>query len=328
MPQLDKPLHELEQYLGISPKPGDFDEFWARALAEQEATNPEPDLQPASVIQGDAFSTWDLWFTGVGGARIYAKLLAPAVREEKTPALLQFHGYSGNSGDWMGKLPHVAAGWTVAAMDCRGQGGKSEDRGGVKGNTLRGHIIRGLAEDSPDKLLFRQILLDTVQLYRVVASLDWVDESRISCAGGSQGGALSVGCAALSPGIQRCISEYPFLSDYRRVWEMDLAANAYEELKAYFRFFDPFHERENEVFEKLGYIDMKNLAPRVRAETLMAITLMDNICPPSTQFAVYNNLGGPRRKLLYPDYAHEGLPGFADAAFEFLNGREHKSAKP
>jgi len=33
----------------------------------------------------------------------------------------------------------------MAAMDCRGQGGSSEDSGGVKGNTLCGHIIRGLA---------------------------------------------------------------------------------------------------------------------------------------------------------------------------------------
>jgi|GEM_PF-2913200 len=35
--------------------------------------------------------------------------------------------------------------WLMAAMDCRGQGGSSEDSGGVKGNTLCGHIIRGLA---------------------------------------------------------------------------------------------------------------------------------------------------------------------------------------
>ena len=32
------------------------------------------------------------------------------------------------------------------------------------GNTLRGHIIRGLDEASPEKLLFRQIFLDTADL--------------------------------------------------------------------------------------------------------------------------------------------------------------------
>jgi hypothetical protein len=36
---------------------------------------------------------------------------------------------------------------------------------------------------------------------------------------------------------------------------MDLAKDAFAELKTYFRHFDPRHERENEFFTKLGYID-------------------------------------------------------------------------
>jgi len=82
-----------------------------------------------------------------------------------------FHGYTGNSGDWTDKLAWVSEGFCVAAMDCRGQGGSSEDRGGVLGNTQRGHIIRGLDDPSPQKLLFRSIYLDTVQLARVVMSI-------------------------------------------------------------------------------------------------------------------------------------------------------------
>ena len=46
---------------------------------------------------------------------------------------------------------------------------------------------------------------------------------------------------------------------------MDLAVGAYEELKSYFRMFDPLHEREEEIFTKLGYIDCQYLAPRIRA---------------------------------------------------------------
>ena len=83
-------------------------------------------------------------FTGVGGARIYAKYLRPRGAARAHPALLMFHGYSGNCGDWHDKLGYVAAGFSVAAMDVRGQGGLSEDTGGVKGTTQTGHIIRGL----------------------------------------------------------------------------------------------------------------------------------------------------------------------------------------
>lgn len=46
------------------------------------------------------------------------------------PAVVNFHGYTGNSGNWFDKLPFAAAGYVVAALDCRGQGGLSEDTGG------------------------------------------------------------------------------------------------------------------------------------------------------------------------------------------------------
>ena len=38
-----------------------------------------------------------------------------------------FHGYSGDAGDWVSKLGYAGLGHTVAALDCRGQGGSSED---------------------------------------------------------------------------------------------------------------------------------------------------------------------------------------------------------
>ena len=56
---------------------------------------------------------------------------------------------------------------------------------------------------------------------------------------------------------------------------MDLAEAAYEELAWYFRVFDPLHAREEEIFTRLGYIDVQHLAPRVRAETRVAVGLMD-----------------------------------------------------
>jgi cephalosporin-C deacetylase len=262
---------------------------------------------------------FDLWFRGVGGARIHAKYARPKTINGTIPGLLQFHGYSGSSGDWHDKLSWTGQGIAVAAMDCRGQGGLSEDNSRVRGTTLNGHLIRGL-DDAPDKLLFRSIFLDTVQLARVVMSLPEIDAARIGTFGGSQGGALSIACAALEPRISRCVSIYPFLSDYQRVWEMDLAKDAYAELLTFFRQFDPRHERTREIFTRLGYIDVHHLAPRIGAKVLMALTLMDNICPPSTQFAVYNAIPSPKEAVVYPDFGHEALPGFGDLAFNFLLG--------
>jgi cephalosporin-C deacetylase len=147
-----------------------------------------------------------------------------------------------------------------------------------------------------------------------------VDAARVVAMGASQGGALTVACAALEPHIKRAVPVYPFLSDYRRVWEMDEAKDAYLELQEYFRHSDPLHRHEEKVFETLGYIDIQFLAPRIRAEVLWAIGLMDTVCPPSTQFAVFNRIASPKQMAVYPDFGHEPLPRFSDDAFQFLKG--------
>jgi cephalosporin-C deacetylase len=316
MPIVDMPLSQLREYQGRNPRPADVDDFWDGGLAEMRAVDPKVELTPHELAAPFA-ECFDLYFTGVGGARVHAKYLRPRNAREPHPAVLQFHGYSGSSGDWCDKLGYVAQGFSVAALDCRGQGGLSEDVGGVRGNTLRGHIIRGL-DDSPEKLLFRQIFLDTAQLAHIVMEMPEVDESRVGATGGSQGGGLTLACAALVPRINRAAPVFPFLCDYQRVWEMDLAAGAYEELRTFFRMFDPRHEREEEIFTRLGYIDNQHLAHRIRAEVLMAVGLMDTICPPSTQFAAYNKIPSKKDLLIYPDYGHEGLPGSSDRIFEFM----------
>ena len=323
MPLIDLPLEELRTYAGRNPRPADFDAYWDEALRELAATDPKAQLVPNTTLRAPGVECFDLWFTGVGGARIYAKYLRPTVAaraDKPAPAVLQFHGYTGNSGDWSGKLAYAASGFCMAAMDCRGQGGLSEDKGGVLGTSHNGHIIRGLDDPDPRKLLYRQIFLDTAQLARVVMSLPEVDPARVGAMGGSQGGALTLACAALEPRIRRAAPIFPFLADYKRVWELDLARDAYAELRTFFRHFDPRHEREDAIFTKLGYIDLQFFAPRIRADVLMLTSLMDTICPPSTQFAIYNRLTAKKEMKLYPDFGHETLPGDSDLIFNFMRG--------
>ncbi len=316
----DFPLDQLKKYNGINPCPKDFNDFWEKGLKEMRATDSKVELIPAD-FQAPGVECFHLYFTGVGGARVHAKLLRPSKAEKPHPAILMFHGYTGNAGDWSDKLAYVAQGYTVAALDCRGQGGLSEDNSSVIGNTYHGQIIRGLndaLDGKPEKLLFRQIFLDTAQLAKIVMEMPDVDPNRVGATGGSQGGALTVACIALEPRIKLAAPFYPFLSDYKRVWDMDQGEAAYIELREYFRFFDPTHEKEDKIFEALGYIDIQNLAPRIKTRILWTIGLMDTVCPPSSQFAVYNKIKSDKEMIFYPDYAHEPLPGLADKIFQFF----------
>jgi cephalosporin-C deacetylase len=318
----DLSIEELNTYQGINPRPQNFNEFWETSLAEMRALDGNVELIPAE-FQAPNAECSHLYFTGVGGARVHAKLLRPRNAPHPHPAILLFHGYTGDSGDWFDKLGYVSEGFTVAAMDCRGQAGLSEDTGHVIGNTLHGHIIRGLEDalsGKPEKLYFRQVFLDTAQLARIIMEMPDVDADRVGATGGSQGGALTVACSALETRIKRAAPIFPFLSDYKRVWEMDQSKDAYKELQEFFRHKDPTHEYEEKVFEMLGFIDIQFLAPRIQAEVLWGIGLSDTICPPSTQFAVYNKIVSPKKMLIYPDFGHESLPGFNDQIFQFMMG--------
>lgn len=314
--QLDLKPQELFEYMGSSPCPQDMDNFWDESINEMESIDPQVEMNRAVPWLRNV-EAFDLYFIGVGGERIYAKYLRPA-KVKKAPVVYVFHGYSAKSPGWTACLSYVSQGFCVAALDCRGQGGMSQDLGGVVGNTFHGHIIRGLDSDSPKDLLFRKIFLDTAQLVRIVEKFEEVDENRMFATGGSQGGALALACAALTPKIKKAAACYPFLCDYKRVWEMDMDERAYIELKQYFRNFDPLHEREAELFTRLGYIDIQNLAKRIKAEVYLFTGLLDNTCPPSTQFAAFNKIQSKKNVFFYPEFGHEELPDSAERIMEWF----------
>ena len=314
--QLDLKPEELKSYMGSSPCPTDIDEFWDGEIAKMKMLDSQLELK--KVFDYPNAECFELYFTGMNNARIYAKYARPKNIEKPAKAVLRFHGYGAESPNWMELLAWTGQGFCAAALDVRGQGGKSEDVGGVRGNTLHGQIIRGLIENDPHKLLFKDIFLDTAQLAGIIMEMDEVDENNVFAYGDSQGGALTLACAAFETGIKKAAIWYPFLSDYKRVWELDRVDRAYVELKEFFRKFDPRHENEDKIFELLGYIDVQNIVKRIKCDVLMFSGLMDEVCPPSTHFAAFNKITSNIKVLIYPDFGHEKFPGSEDIIMQWF----------
>lgn len=298
------------RYLGSGKKPKDFDEFWNNGKKIIESLPKTFDLVPHEIFSHVA-KGYDLFFTAHDGNRIHCQFIVPMDEKKKYPTQFQFHGYHGNSGDWSDKIGLAAEGYCVIAMDVRGQGGISEDSRKVSGGTLKGHIIRGV-DDGPDELFYRQVFLDVYHLVRIACCLPQVDENQLSVYGASQGGALAIVCAALSPSVKQIFTLYPFLSDYREAFRLEVTQSAYEELAYWFRFRDPSHAKEESFFSVLDYIDIQYLAERVQGEVFWGIGLADTICHPKTQFAVFNQLQGAKEMIDFPEYGHEYIPLFSD----------------
>ena len=72
----DFPWEKLLTYQGTNPCPADHDAYWDTALTEMRALDPRVELVPAE-FQAPFAECFHMYFTGVGGARVHAKLLRP-----------------------------------------------------------------------------------------------------------------------------------------------------------------------------------------------------------------------------------------------------------
>ena len=77
--KFDMPVNELKEYRGTNPKPDAFNEFGLRDLSKQSM---DYELIPANFSSRVAECS-DLYFTGIGDAKIHCQLVRPKNQKEK-----------------------------------------------------------------------------------------------------------------------------------------------------------------------------------------------------------------------------------------------------
>ncbi len=301
MPLIDLPLESLRTYRPEPTAPPDLEQFWRSTLAQAASAPLNASLEqldyPVSELDVSRAS-----YDGWQGARICAWFLARRGAAAQ-PTLVFYHGYSGSKGQVYDYLGWALQGYTVVAVDVRGQSGESTDPAAYPGGHVTGWMTQGIL--SPETYYYRGVYVDCIRALDFAASRPEVDPNRIGVLGVSQGGGLSLAVAALDPRPKLSMPEVPFLCHFRRALEVT-NQNPYGELAVYI---NRYPEREAAVYHTLSYIDNLNLAERIRCPVLMTVGLQDLICPPSTVFAVYNRLSSERKDLrIYPYGAHESFP--------------------
>ncbi len=212
------------------------------------------------------------------------------------PAILHVQGYSSP------KVPqnlYQGDDMVSLALNIRGHGNSQDHVNPGFHGYLQHHV------DDKELYVYRGAYMDCVRAVDFLYSRSEVDTSRVAVEGGSQGGALSFATAALdNERIDLCVPYVPFLSDFRDYFKVAEGMGG-----AFEQYFDEHPEiSEDEIFKNLSYIDIKNLAPWIKAPVLMSIGLVDKTCPPHINFAAYNQLIVPKQYIVYPNAGH-GLPG-------------------
>jgi cephalosporin-C deacetylase len=304
MPRFDLSLAELRDYLPTVAEPHDFDEFWARTLAEARALDRAPVVrrEPSPMTLVESYS---VEFAGFGGDPVLGWLLLPAGGTGALPTIVEFNGYGGGRGLPHERLQWVNAGYAYFFMDTRGQGsnwgtgGHTPDPHG-SGPSAVGFMTRGI--DDPDDYYFRRVFTDAVRAIDAVRTLDRVDASRVAICGGSQGGGITLAAAGLSSDLVAVMPDVPFLCHFERAVGMT-SSDPYSEIV---RYLSVHRDLVEQTFTTLSYMDGVNFARRAAAPALFSVGLLDTVCPPSTVFAAHNHYAGEAHIEVYPFNEHEG----------------------
>ncbi|MDA0745564.1 MAG: alpha/beta fold hydrolase [bacterium] len=301
MGSIDWPLDKLVSYKPEQTKQADFEAFWCGCRAESEKVAVNAEFKEVEGLLPLA-RVYDVGFDGVDGVRVKGWFLTPKDVSGPLPTVVQFIGYTGGREYPHQLAPHVLNGFCAFIMDTRGQGGNTGQKLATSHGGQRGFISHGILDK--EEYYYRNLYLDTIRAVETVREREEVDGDRIAAIGGSQGGALTIACAALSRNVRVMAPDVPWLSHFRR--SVDIAVGPYEEITDFMK---RFPEEIEQAFETLSYFDNMNLASMVSvSHAYYSVGLWDDVCPPSTVYASYNWLPEGIEKAIevYPYNKHEG----------------------
>jgi cephalosporin-C deacetylase len=129
--------------------------------------------------------------------------------------------------------------------------------------------------------------------------------------GPSQGGGIAVAVAGLTAGrldgVIAALPDVPFLQDFRRAIDIT-PRGPYPEIAG---FLARHRGKYEPMLAVLNYFDGIHIGSAATVPALFSAAQMDDICPPSTVFASYNNYGNrggaPEKDIeVYRFNNHEG----------------------
>jgi cephalosporin-C deacetylase len=297
MPSIDMPLEQMRQYKPSLYREADFDSFWDATIAAAIRQPLNAELIPFD-LPARGLQSYAVRFDGFEGGRLAGWYVRPEKRG-KFPGVCVYHGYSGRGTRPLDLIQLASQGMCVLSMDCRGQNGQSQDAAVSMEGQHSGWMTKGIR--SPGGYYFRYVYADAVRALEVLARREEVDAERLAITGASQGGGLALAVAALSDRPILSLPDVPFLCDYRRAIAIS-PAGPYPEIPSFLKSFPHLYEQ---AIRTLSYCDCLNLAPRIKCRTVISNCLWDDVCPPSTIFAVYNHIEVEKQIEVYPFHKHE-----------------------
>ncbi|MBD9093986.1 MAG: acetylxylan esterase [Bacteroides oleiciplenus] len=157
-----------------------------------------------------------------------------------------------------------------------------------------GYLNNGL--DNRDNYYMKRVYLGCVRSIDLLTSLPEWDGKNVIVQGGSQGGALALITTGLDNRVTACVANHPALSD--------MAGYKAGRAGGYPHFFRTEGMDTPDKLKTMAYYDVVNFTRLIKVPTYITWGYNDDVCPPTTSYAVYNTLDCPKEALITPINEH------------------------
>ncbi|MBQ9410030.1 MAG: acetylxylan esterase [Bacteroidales bacterium] len=319
----------------------DFAQFWEDAYNQLKAIDLNENFIQTS-RQGTYLVEMQSIPDGLEGEPVTIRCyyIEPPKDGSTHPVIVHYYGYDDFPGTTMLELPSGNAEFAHLWLSTRGQRinarAKNLRQDGIDMDFVNPYDKQWFTVNFGDKdsYYYRGAYMDCVQGIRFLAlSQDSrvkgrIDMDNVFVEGMSQGGAFSYAAASLSKEypVRAIAAAVAFMGDFPDYFTIvpnegggfpGMAQNCKKALGW----------TDTKMYEFMSYFDTKNLATTVSCPIIAAIGLQDNICPPHTNIAPYNNALTPeadKQMTFYPDMGHAYPSGWDSGYIKFFKAHMNR----
>ena len=280
--------------------PADFTTFWDGAKADLAKIPVDARMTLLPERCTALTNVYHLSLQNINSSRFYGILCIPK-KEGKYPALLRVPG--AGVRPYNGMIAEADKGFITLEVGIHGVPVTMDPSVYVdlSRGPLNGYPSANL--DDRDQYYYKRVYLGCLRAVDFLVGMPEYDGQNIAVMGGSQGGALSIVTAGLDSRIKWLGVYYPALCDVTGYlngraggWPHLFAGNSLA--------FNNTPKRINTT----GYYDVVNFARLVKVPGHYSWGFNDETCPPTSMYAAYNVIPGPKELTLFLDTGHWTYP--------------------
>lgn len=282
--------------------PADFEQFWKEVKAENEGL---PLTYTKKYVEAYSTDKIDCYLVKLNinrkGQCIYGYLFYPKNAAPKSCPVVFYPPGAGikTIKDPLAKKFYAEGGCIRFEIEIHGLNPEIDSKtfGEISkafNGSENGYLTNGL--DNRNNYYMKRVYQACVRCIDFLVSLPEWDGKNVVAQGGSQGGALALITAGLDPRVTLCVANHPALSD--------MAGYMAGRAGGYPHFFRTKGMDTPEKLKTMAYYDVVNFARLIKVPTFMTWGYNDNVCPPTTSYAVYNSLKCPKEALITPINEH------------------------